>query len=175
MLFGTGPLFFLNAGSRKTHGAAGTFDINLPGIECRNSGGNHTIVFKFTNNVVSGSAMVTGGTATLVGSPTFTDNEMALNLTGVTNIQTVSVSVSNVTDNFGEVLAGAATSMGVLIGDTNGNGVVNAGDTTQTQGRSGQTTDATNFRSDVNTDGTINSGDHHRREAALGNRPAVTV
>ena len=49
--------------------------------------------------------------------------------------------------------------MGMLIGDTNGDGVVNAGDTTQTRSRSGQTTDATNFRSDVNSDGTINSGD----------------
>ncbi len=36
---------------------------------------------------------------------------------------------------------------------------VNAGDTTQTRNRSGQTTDATNFRSDVNADGFVNSGD----------------
>ena len=49
--------------------------------------------------------------------------------------------------------------MGVLVGDTNGDGFVNAGDSLQTRNRSGQTTDATNFRSDVNTDGTVNSGD----------------
>ncbi len=49
--------------------------------------------------------------------------------------------------------------MGVLVGDTNGDRSVNAGDALQTRNRSGQTTDATNFRSDVNTDGFVNSGD----------------
>ncbi len=52
-----------------------------------------------------------------------------------------------------------AVQMGVLIGDTNGDRFVNAGDATQTRSRSGQAADATNFRSDVNTDGTVNSGD----------------
>ena len=49
--------------------------------------------------------------------------------------------------------------MGVLVGDTNGDRFVNAGDALQTRNRSGQATDATNFRSDVNTDGFVNSGD----------------
>ena len=49
--------------------------------------------------------------------------------------------------------------MRVLVGDTNGDGFVNSGDALQTRNRSGQTTDATNFRFDVNTDGSINSGD----------------
>jgi hypothetical protein len=49
--------------------------------------------------------------------------------------------------------------MGVLIGDTNADGFVNSGDAVQTRGRSGGTTDGTNFRSDVNTDGLVNSGD----------------
>ena len=42
--------------SRKTHGTAGTFDINLPltgtaGIECRSGGasGDHQVVFSFSN------------------------------------------------------------------------------------------------------------------------------
>jgi len=49
--------------------------------------------------------------------------------------------------------------MGVLLGDSNGDGTVNSGDAQQTRTRSGQLTDATNFRSDYNLDGTINSGD----------------
>ena len=49
--------------------------------------------------------------------------------------------------------------MDVLVGDTNWDGFVNAGDATQTRNRAGQTTDATNFRSDVNADGIVNSGD----------------
>ena len=43
----------------------------------------------------------------------------------------------------------------------------------QTRNRSGQTTDATNFRSDVNADGFINSGDQIVRALAVGNGPAV--
>ncbi len=49
--------------------------------------------------------------------------------------------------------------MGVLLGDTNGDGFVNAGDAVQTRSRAGQGTNATNFRSDVNADGFVNSGD----------------
>ncbi len=49
--------------------------------------------------------------------------------------------------------------IGFFVGDTNGDHFVNAGDALQTRNRSGQATDATNFRSDVNIDGTINSGD----------------
>jgi hypothetical protein len=47
----------------------------------------------------------------------------------------------------------------VLVGDTNGGGSVNAGDAVQTRGRSGQTANANNFRSDVNADGNVNGGD----------------
>ncbi len=49
--------------------------------------------------------------------------------------------------------------MGVLVGDTNGDRSVNAGDSLQTRSRSGQATEAINFRSDVNADGFVNSGD----------------
>jgi len=48
--------------------------------------------------------------------------------------------------------------MGALVGDTNGDGLVNSGDALQTRNRSGQATDASNFRSDVNVDGVVNSG-----------------
>lgn len=49
--------------------------------------------------------------------------------------------------------------MSVLLGDTNSDRFVNAGDALQTRNRSGQAVDATNFRSDVNVDGFLNSGD----------------
>ena len=68
------PLTFASAVSRKTHGTAGTFDIPLPlsgapGIENRSGGANneHTLVFTFSNNVVSGSANVTSGAGTAYG------------------------------------------------------------------------------------------------------------
>jgi hypothetical protein len=164
MLFGTGPLFLTKAASRKTHGAAGTFDITLPiagnpGVECRNSSGAHTLVFFFTNNVVSGSATLSAGTGSITGSPTFTDNTMTVDLTGVTDAQVITITLNNVTDVFGEVLPASSVSMGALIGDTTGNGTVNASDVTQTKGRSGQSLVGGNFRSDITRDGSINASD----------------
>jgi hypothetical protein len=49
--------------------------------------------------------------------------------------------------------------MGVLVGDVNGNSIVNAADVAQTKARLGHTVDATNFRSDANANGSINAAD----------------
>ena len=82
---------------------------------------------------------------------------VTVNLTGVTNAQRVSITLSGVND--GASTANIGVQMAVLVGDTNGDGFVNAGDALQTRNRAGQATDSTNFRSDVNTDGIVNSGD----------------
>ena len=49
--------------------------------------------------------------------------------------------------------------MGMLIGDTSGNGIVNATDVSQTKAQSGNPVTASNFREDVNTNGAINASD----------------
>jgi hypothetical protein len=158
------PLQLTSALSRKTHGSAGDFGIALPlagepGVECRWSGGAHMLIFTFSNNVVRGDASVTTGNGSVSGSPTFAGNSMTVNLTGVTDVQRITVTLSGVTDSLGQVLPDAAMSVNMLIGDTNGDRTVNAGDALQTRSRSGQSTDATNFRNDVNIDGMVNSGD----------------
>ena len=157
-------LTLVNAVSRKTHGAAGTFDVNLPltgtpGVECRSSGGNHTLVFTFANDITSGSASVTSGAGSVVGSPTFAANTMTVNLTGVTDVQKITVTLSNVTDTSAQVLPDTAVSVNMLIGDTSGNKTVNASDVSQTKLQSGQPASSTNFREDVNVNGTINASD----------------
>jgi hypothetical protein len=163
---GTAPLALATAVSRKTHSSAGNFDIDLPlsgspGVECRTggAGGDHTLVITFNNTVVSGNAIVTSGAGSVVGAPAFSGNTMTVNLTGVTNAQIMAVTLDHVTDTFAQVLPTTAISVGILLGDTNGDGLVNAGDALQTRNRAGQATDATNFRSDVNLDGSLNSGD----------------
>ena len=128
-------------------------------MECRNGGGNHTIVVSFNNPVVSGSASVDSGTGSISGSPSFAGNDMIVNLSGVADAQTLVLHLSNVTDASSQVLADTTVSPRFLIGDTNGDGLVNAGDALQTRNRAGQSTDSTNFRSDVNRDGFVNSGD----------------
>ncbi len=82
---------------------------------------------------------------------------ITLELAGVTNEQRLAVTLSGV--NYGTNTGEVAIRMGVLLGDSNGDGTVNAGDVLQTRSRSGQVIDSTNFRSDVNTDGFVNSGD----------------
>ena len=49
--------------------------------------------------------------------------------------------------------------MSVLVGNTSGDGFVDAGDPLQTRNRSGQGTAASNLRSEMNADGFVNSGD----------------
>jgi hypothetical protein len=155
-----------SAVSRKTHGGAGAFDIPLPlsgspGVECRTGGatGDYTLVFTFTNNVTSGNASVTSGIGSVSGMPTFSDNTMTVNLTGVANVQTLTVTLTNVTDVFSQVLPSASVSMGVLLGDVNGNAVVNASDVSLTKSQVGAPVSGSNFREDVNTNGLINSVD----------------
>lgn len=153
-----------SAVSRKTHGGVGPFDTNLPlsgtpGIEARSSGGDHTLVFTFTNNVVSGSASVTGGTGSVLGSPSFSGKTMTVFLTGVGDAQNLTVTLNNVTDSFSQVLPATALTMSVLPGDTTADGFVNSADIGLTKSQSGNAVGATNFRNDVNIDGTLNSAD----------------
>lgn len=157
-------LLLTGAVSRKTHGGAGTFDVPLPltgepGVECRRSDGNHTLVFTFDNTIVSGNASVTGGTGSVSGSPTFSGNTMTVNLTGVTDVQKLTVTLSNVTDNLAQVLPNTAVSANMLIGDTTGNKTVNASDIGLTKTQSGAPVTSSNFREDVTVNGTINASD----------------
>jgi Tol biopolymer transport system component len=168
------PMTLISVVSRKVHGSAGTFDIDLPfssslpvpspGIECRAGGGtgrDHTLVFTFSNTPVSGSASVVNGTGSVNGSPTFSGNTMSVNLTGVDNAQQIGVTVS-VTDNFGGNFtnpAGIPVYMGVLLGDVDATGRVDGNDVSAVQSHTRQSTDNTNYRYDVDTNGRIDGND----------------
>jgi autotransporter-associated beta strand protein len=160
-----GPaLQLIGAASRKTHGAAGNFDIPLPltgepGVECRASDGNHTLIFAFNNNVVSGNASLVNGTATVTNNQTFASNTMTVALTGVADIQTVTVMLSDVHDSFGQVLPDKTISVNMLIGDTNGSKIVNATDAGQIKGQVGMPVTSSNYRNDLNADGAVSSSD----------------
>ena len=165
--------------SRKNH-AGIPYDIALPlpgatgtpgaaGVECRNGGGNYTLVFTFDGTVATGAASVSNGTGAVSGSPSFAGNTMIVNLSGVTDAQALTVTLSNVTDGASRLLPTTPVTVKMLIGDTNGDRAVNGGDAQQTRNRAGQATNATNFRSDVNLDGSVNSGDTAAVRARSGN------
>ncbi|MEP7014723.1 MAG: dockerin type I domain-containing protein [Verrucomicrobiota bacterium] len=153
----------LSSVSRKTHGGAGTYDIDLPqtgphGVECRRPGvaNDYTIVFTFINSVSVQSASVTSGTGS-VGAFTVAGNQVTVNLSGVANEQTIVVTLGNVND--GTNASNVQATMDVLVGDGNGDGHVNASDVAQIKSRIGQPLDPVNFRSDVNFNGVINASD----------------
>jgi hypothetical protein len=93
---------------------------------------------------------------------------MTVNMTGIENAQTIAVTLSDVTDVFGQTLTTTTIPMRVLLGDTTGNTVVNASDVAQTKANAGSPLNETNFRSDVTVNGTINSSDIGLVKAASG-------
>lgn len=153
----------ITAVSRKVHGSAGPFDIPLPlmgstGIECRDGGatGDYQVVVTFPTPVTTAQAQVTQGTGT-ASSTTVSNNQVIVNLTGVSDRQTLQVSLAAVND--GNQPNNLTISLQILVGDTNNNGAVNSSDVAQVKAASGQTTTASNFRLDVNTNGVINGSD----------------
>ena len=160
----TAPLQVLGAISRKTHGAAGPFDIDLPltgaaGIESRipGIGDSHQVIVTFADPVSVAGVSVMSSDGQAAGSASANQSVVTLNLTGVANAQTLGVTLVQV--NNGSETANVFVPLGVLLGDTNGNGAVTSSDISQTKGRSGQAIDNTNFRSDVNISGTFTASD----------------
>jgi serine protease AprX len=166
-------LVLTGAVSRKSHGLSGTFDIPMPltgepAVECRSDVGNYTLVFTFDNNIMSGSASMTGGVGSVSGTPTFSGNTMTVNLTGVTDVQKITVTLTGVTDTLAQVLPDTAMSLNILAGDATGNKSVNASDVAQIKAKSGATLNATNFREDVTASGSINASDVSFAKARSG-------
>ena len=153
----------INAVSRKVHGGAGTFDIGLPlvgpaGIECRSGGASndYQMVITFDAPVTFSNAQVTQGTGTAASTST-SGNQVFVNLTGVTNAQTIQVTLFAVND--GTATTNLIVPMSILVGDTNDDRFVDSADITQTKSQSGQPVSSANFREDVSVDGFIDSAD----------------
>ena len=166
--------------SRKIHGAVGMFDVDLPltgtpGIECRSGGAtnDYTIVVTFLADVsVSGNpqAAVTSGIGTIGsggvsngGMVITSGNVVTIPLTNVANAQTINVTLNNVNGSTNVTIP-----MGVLIGDVNGNAVVNASDVSLTKSQAGVPVSGSNFREDVTANGTISATDVAQVKANVG-------
>jgi hypothetical protein len=66
---------------------------------------------------------------------------------------------SNLVDDQGNTLASASITFCMLLGDVNGDGVVDSADAQQTHADQGQPTDSSNFREDVDNSGVIDAKD----------------
>ena len=164
------PATFLSplaAGSRKTHGGAGTFDVNMPalngmGIECRapGAGNSHQIVFTFTNPVTLAGADAMPGTnhtGSVSGAPVVSGNHVTVNLKDVTNAQRLVLHLSGVSD--GTITNDFFVPIAVLLGDVNGSDCTDSGDQMVVRNNSVSIPNASTFRYDVNGSGRIDSGD----------------
>jgi hypothetical protein len=143
------------------------FAIDLPltgpsGVEDRSGLSNKkfTITMTFNNNITSvGSATTTcGGVSTWsISGPTVT-----FNLVGVAhgcNESDITITANDVMDDMGNTLTSASVAMGLLLGDVNGDRVVDGTDLMIVRSYRGQHTDGTNYRSDVSNDGFISPAD----------------
>ena len=166
------PLGVSSVVSRKIHGKAGAFDIDLPltgepGVECRDGTGSYTLVMTANHDLVDGSVTITSGTAKIVGS-SFAANTMAVELEGVADQQQLTIAVGNVTDAIGQPLPDFTVNVNMLIGDVSGNKTVNSSDIAQTKIQSGAAASGANFRTDVNISGTVGSSDLGQVKANAG-------
>lgn len=110
----------------------------------------------FSTPVTLAGASVTAGTGS-VSNLSASGSEVTVNLTGVSNAQQIIVTLANVSD--GATMNNVSIPMLLLLGDTNGNGIVNSSDVSQTKAEVGQPITSSNFRTDVNVSGTINATD----------------
>jgi len=160
---GGGGLTLLSAESVK-----GQFAIDLPlagpsGVECRSGGrqGGFTVDFTFNNNLTSvGSVATSCGTVANSMIDNSDPHKFVVNLkAGNCNAQDVIITLTNVTDDQSNTLPSASATMGLLLGDVDGDRTVTTTDFNQTKADNGQVTDETNFREDVNLSGNIDKKD----------------
>ena len=163
--------------SRKTHGAAGPFNLAIDyaqpiagsvTVEPRNIGAGHVIVFQFDGPVTaSGSAgtvdsnNISIATTNALGAAA---NEVLVTLTGVADNSRAKISLTGV--NGGATVWPA--SVGFLVGDVNNTRSVNSSDISAVKARSGQAATATTFVYDLNASGAINSSDISAVKARSG-------
>src|SRR5262249_5318771 len=102
------------------------------------------------------TAQVTQGTGSVSNTST-NNNQVFINLTGVTNAQTIQVTLVSVND--GTSTTNVTIPMSILIGDTNTDRFIVAVDVSQTKTQSGKAHTNSNFREYVNVDGFIDAVD----------------
>ena len=167
-----GGLELIAAVSRKDR-----FDVDLPltgavGIECRSGGpdGHFKVNLTFNNPLSSVDNVTTSCGAV---SSTVIDrgdaHQFRISLTGVTcNSQLVTLTVTGAHDDEGNTLPSIDVTLGLLLGDINGDSVVDNQDSHETKLDRGQTTDSSNFREDINTSGRIDAVDFSVVKGQLG-------
>jgi hypothetical protein len=152
---------------RRVHGAAGTFDLPLslvapltvnhnPTTEPR-TGPTHQLVYTYDKPLNNATVNVTEGTA--VKSSSLVGSTVVVDLTGATNAQYVTVSLTNVGSTDGGTGGIGEARVGLLQGDVNQSRVVSLADLGLVNAQLAQLVTAANFLKDVNASGTLTLAD----------------
>jgi len=112
----------------------------------------------FDKPITSATASVTEGNAT-AGTPTYSGNDVVVGLTGVTNAQYVTISLTNVVAADGGTGGSGSVRIGFLAGDVNQNRVVTVSDLAQVNAQIAQVVGQANYLKDVNASGTLTVAD----------------
>jgi hypothetical protein len=166
------PRQLMGAVSRKTHGAAGDFDLPLvldpatsSTVEPR-AGGPTIVVFSFSSDVVATDGMISSNEFTITNasysSASISGNEITLNLSAVVDQSIVTITLSGIDDTTGSPLTGDYdVQIHALVGDATQNRRVSRRDSHLVRHHAGQPLDQTsgNFILDLNLDGTIDTQD----------------
>jgi hypothetical protein len=151
------------AQSRKVHGGAGTFDLLLSAVSANPTteprlGPGQTIVFTFDRAIIGATVLIPEGSAT-AGVPTFSGNDVIVDLTAVTDQQYLTIALTNVSDALGGVGGGGSVRVGFLAGDVSQNRVVTVADLGLVNAQLAQVVTAANYLKDVNASGTLTVAD----------------
>ncbi len=120
------------------------------------------MVVTFPRAVTFGSAALTSGTGN-VASTSQSGAEVIVNLTGVANAQTITLTLFGVSD--GVHTNDVAVKLSFLLGDVSASGSVTTpaprtfSDLDVVDGQLGQPVTAENFRADVNANGSVDEAD----------------
>ncbi len=154
------PPAMAEALSRRSHGPAGVFDIDVTTSGATESrvGGPTTLVVLFDQDVESlndvdpADVSLSSGTVTglEISGPVLT-----ILLNGVSNLQPLLVAFPGIRNSAGLAVVDTLC-IEVLAGDANGDGAVNVLDLVQVRNQLNQPVTLGNFRADVNADGAIN-------------------
>jgi hypothetical protein len=160
------PLALAQVQSRKTHAAAGTFDIPIDAtqpvagavtVEPRTIGAGHKVVFQFNATIAAtGTVSCTDAVAAPIGScsAAAAGNDVEVTLTAIPDNRRVLVSLTGVNGT-----ANVSSAVGFLLGDVNGSRSVTAADALAVKGKAAQAVNVTNFMFDVNLTGGITGTD----------------
>ena len=146
----------------------GNFAIDLPltgspGVEDRSGGqeGRYTISLAFNHNLASVASATTGcGTVKSSAIDPIDPTHWVVNIRATDcNAEDLTVTLTGITDDQSNTLPSASVTLGLLLGDVDGDGVVTKTDFNLTKTDNGQNSDGTNFREDVNVSGVIDRND----------------